>query len=288
VLTALPLQADSPAGTELRRNAGRGERVAWQLTGTRQCTGIWTGGQRRPCPVQAALPLEGTDPQCSECARNDRGRQIARDVGLGDDGRDYTLYLAWFGTGLVKVGLTATDRGSDRLLEQGAIAWTPAATGPYVPIRRAERLTASTGLARERIGSNAKLTAWWNLELPGVRARQLSEAHDRIGRAVTWPEQLNRTRCSVTDHAEGFGLSDRTPAYSEATAISASAVIAGTIRVTAGHWIMLDTPDGPLLADMRRIAGCQFVPAGPPARPAGLSLAFRSPPRARDEQSALF
>src|ERR1700678_1140170 len=90
---------------------------------------------RRPCLAAARMPAGTTDAQCPACAAADRGRQIARDTALGDDDRDYLLYLAWFGPSLVKIGLPAADRGRDRLLEQGAITFTPLATGPYTPIR---------------------------------------------------------------------------------------------------------------------------------------------------------
>jgi hypothetical protein len=102
---------------------------------------------------------DSTNPQCAACAAADRGRALARDAISGDDGRTYHLYLAWSGPGLVKVGLTAADRGWDRLLEQGAITCTLLATGPYLPIRQAELRIAGTQLARERISSRAKAAA---------------------------------------------------------------------------------------------------------------------------------
>jgi hypothetical protein len=45
------------------------------------------------------VPEDSTDAQCPACTAGDRGRQIARDAALGDDGRAYALYLAWFGPG---------------------------------------------------------------------------------------------------------------------------------------------------------------------------------------------
>ncbi len=59
--------------------------------------------------------------RCEECARLDRAHSVAADT-LADDPRPYHVYLAWFGTGMVKVGITAVERGSARLLEQGPSA----------------------------------------------------------------------------------------------------------------------------------------------------------------------
>ncbi|MGW7008514.1 DUF2797 domain-containing protein [Streptomyces sp. NPDC054933] len=39
-----------------------------------------------------------------------------------DDPRPFTVYLAHHGTAGVKVGITAVERGTARLLEQGALA----------------------------------------------------------------------------------------------------------------------------------------------------------------------
>ena len=147
MLTAcrLPDNPRAVPGPEISRPAVPGSPVTWTLHAPRQCTGAWTGTSRRPCPAAAQVPADGTDPQCPACAAADRGRQIARDAALGDDGREYLLYLAWFGPGLVKIGLTAADRGRNRLLEQGAIAYTPLAAGPYTPIRQVERLASAAG-----------------------------------------------------------------------------------------------------------------------------------------------
>lgn len=266
-----------------------GGAVSWALTGVRSCTGVWAGAQRRPCPEAEPLLLDGTDPQCANCASLDRGRQIARDAELGDDGRDYTLYLAWFGPGLMKVGLTATDRGRDRLLEQGAIAWTPAAAGPYTPVRHAERLIARAGLARERFSGHAKTAAWWNLEPPPVRAAHLAAAHKLATGKLARYDRISPAACSVTDQAGDFGLAPAgPPAYREVTGISSSAVLTGMIQMTIGHWLLLDTVTGMLLIDMRRVAGCQFNPADAAATPAGLRAVSRSPLEARNDQQFLF
>jgi hypothetical protein len=292
VLTACPLpgKAAGMPGPEAGRPAAPGSPVAWILRGPRQCTGAWTGTSRRPCPAAARVPADGTDAQCPACAAADRGRQIARDAALGDDGRQYLLYLAWFGAGLVKIGLTAADRGRDRLLEQAAIAFTPLAAGPYTPIRQAERLASAAGLAAERISSRAKLTAWWHLPPPAERAAQLTAARDRIAGQLTWPGRIQLLPCAVTDQAPDFGL-DRNPpgTYTEVTGFGDPATLGGQILLAAGRHLLLQTASGPLLADMRHAAGLIIRPAAMPASPDGLSLTLRVPPRDHDDrQPSLF
>lgn len=174
-------------GPGIRRTAAPGAVVSWTVHGPRSRIGAWTGTFRRPCPAAASVPAQGVDAQCGTCATADGGRQIARDAVLGDDGRQYLLYLAWFGPGLVKIGLTAADRGRDRLLEQAAIAFIPLAAGPYTPVRQAERAISASGLAAERINSRSKVTAWPRLPPLAGRAAQLTAARDRIAEHISWP-----------------------------------------------------------------------------------------------------
>lgn len=291
VLTGVSLPAD-PGSTaaERTRTAGPGAAISWSLHAPRRCTGTWTGTSRVLCPAAAELPIDGTDPQCPACAYADKGRQIARDAALGDDGREYMLYLAWFGHDLAKVGLTAADRGRDRLLEQGAIAYTPLATGPYTPIRQAERLASATGLARERISSRAKAAAWWTLPPAGERATLLAEVRDRIAGQVNWPGRIGLVPCTITDQAADFGIGQDTPGpYSEVTGISDHAVLCGQVRMVIGHHLLLDNDSGQLLADMRRVCGRTIRHGVSTASPDGLTLTFQSLPRApREHQQELF
>jgi hypothetical protein len=286
----LPGEPGSLPGPETRRPAVLGTRIAWLLPGPRGCTGLWTGTGRRPCPAAAPVPPGTTDAQCPACALADRGRQLARDA-APDDGREYLLYLAWFGPGLVKIGLTAADRGRDRLLEQGAVTFTMLAAGRYAPIRRAEQLAAAGGLAAERITARAKTTAWHRLPLPGDRAELLAAARDHLTSHVRWPEQVRLLPGTITDQAQDFGLADEAPGgWQEVTGIGDRAVLAGQVRLVIGRHLLLDTSAGPLLCDMRRMAGRVFrpVPGTAPA-PAGLALAARPAPGGHDDgQQSLF
>jgi hypothetical protein len=299
VLSAAPANLAGSSGgrsSEHRRVIGIGSRIAWGLRGPRRCTGLWTGTSRMPCPAQAVL-ADGTDAQCTACAAATPGRALARDSTLGDDGREYVLYLAWFGPGLIKVGLTAADRGSDRLLEQGAIAWTPLARGAYTLIRRAERLTASAGLAPERVAGRSKASAWWNLPPACERARELAVAHAAITTHRAWPGTLDPEPCAVADQAAGFGLGQAAGfglgqavpmTYQEVTGLANGTVLAGEIRFIIGRRLLIDTSSGPLLIDMRRVAGWA-VTTPMSAAFAGAKTATRTRPEAAQAgQDSLF
>ncbi len=276
-------------GPEGHRPAVPGTVVGWSVRGPRSCIGAWAGTSRRPCPAAAPVPADGVDAQCGACAAADRGRQIARDAALGDDGREYLLYLAWFGAGLVKTGLTAADRGRDRLLEQAAITFTPLAAGPYTPIRQAERSISAAGLATERISSHAKTSAWWTLPPPADRAGHLTEVRDRIARQLTGNGRVRLLPCTVTDQAADFGLDQDLPAeWDEVTRIGDPACLAGTILVTAGRYLLLRTANRQILTDARQLAGRVIRPASPDAGPAGLTLTRRASPRDTHEQPSLF
>jgi hypothetical protein len=203
------------------------------------------------------------------------------------------LYLAWFGPGLVKIGLTAADRGRDRLLEQGAIAFTMIAVGPYRAIRQAEQAASAGGLAAERITTRSKTAAWPRLPAPRERAESLAAARDRLTDGVLWPSQVRLIPDGVTDQAQDFGLTDQVPdRWQEVTAIGEGAALTGQIRFVVGRHMLLDTGTGPLLCDMRRAAGrvIRLAPStGPLPDLAGLALVDGPGPGGRDDgQQPLF
>jgi Protein of unknown function (DUF2797) len=299
VLTAAP-PAD-PAGTpaprgghgqaERRRIVAIGQRIGWTLQDIRICCGIWAGSRRISCPMSAELP-DSTDPQCPACAAADRGKALARDA-IPDDGRTYGLYLAWFGPGLLKIGLTAASRGRDRLLEQGAITYTLLAAGRYPVIRRAERLIAAAGLARERIPARAKSAAWWDLPSLADRAAALTAGRAQITGQVTWPGGLEQAPGPVIDQAADFGLDQAPPgSWDEVTAVTGGARLAGELTAIIGRQLLLRTATRSLLIDMRRVAGWAFTAsaAGDTGlAAAGLPVTPRTRPKEpHDDQRTLF
>ncbi|KIX78119.1 hypothetical protein SF23_08655, partial [Streptomyces sp. MBRL 10] len=108
-----------------------GQRLAFVARGERHCLGVWRGGRHTACPTSATVPGRAGNAQCPACARLDRSFSVAADTNAADP-RTYRVYLAWFGPGMVKVGITAEERGAARLLEQGAVAWAWLGRGPLM------------------------------------------------------------------------------------------------------------------------------------------------------------
>jgi hypothetical protein len=194
---------------------------------------------------------------------------LARNATL-DDGREYALYLAWFGPGLTKVGLTATERGTDRLAEQGALAFSRLARGHLPAVRAAEQRISASGLAPERRQRRVKLATWWRLPDRTQRRDELRAAYQQIIDTVPWPPGLDRVACAVVDQVELFGLDALPDSCQEITALTSGAVLRGTVRCAIGRDLLLDTPDGLLLADTRLLAGWPLHPTTAP--PTGLKL----------------
>ncbi|MFD0273245.1 DUF2797 domain-containing protein [Kitasatospora sp. NPDC127111] len=273
------------------RVAEPGVPVGWLLTGPRRCTGAWLAGatERTPCPHHAVIEPDGGAVQCPACQSVDRGLALARDQIL-DDGRTYRLYLAWFGEGLLKVGLTAEQRGTNRLLEQGALAWTFAARGSLPAVRRAELTVAASGLARERFTGKAKTEHWWRHGDAAHRRTVLTDARERAHRLLDGHAVELLPGHPVTDHVALYGLADGAPAaYGQIDALADGAVVAGTLRPPIGRYLLLDQPEDadPLLLDTRLLTGWTLTPA--PGRAAsGLTVRPRLRPQEADTQEALF
>ncbi|WTL47156.1 DUF2797 domain-containing protein [Streptomyces sp. NBC_01497] len=183
-----------------------GREVAFRAVGPRRCTGTGRGG----CPLAAEVPARSTGAQCSECARLDRLRSVAADT-VADDPRPYRVYLAWFGPGMRKVGITAEARGSARLLEQGAVTFSWLGRGPLMAARRTEELLRAALGVPDRIPYADKRTARASLPPERERAAELAALHARAVALPRWPESLEPLVFEAVDHARVFGL-ERPPA----------------------------------------------------------------------------
>lgn len=104
----------SDGGPVLIWGGGRGSALSW---GKRVAFGVvdegirtCVGARGNACPVWAVVSGRSAGARCEECARLDRAHSVAADT-MADDPRPYRVYLAWFGPGLVKVGITGVARG---------------------------------------------------------------------------------------------------------------------------------------------------------------------------------
>ncbi len=246
-------------GREHLRVLEAGHRVALRWSGPRRCIGWWAAGGR-----PHAVP----------------GLAIARDS-VVDDGRTCQLYLAWFAPGMLKVGITAAQRGIARLLEQGAIGYTVIATGSLPAARRAELTLSGTGLAKERFRARAKVEAWWHLpESDGLRSG-LEHTRTKALRVLAGHDLGMVADGPIVDNTGFFGLSDGIPAaYQEIDALDDAGSIVGTASPAIGKHFFLTAADRrqPLLLDLRLLAGRSVTAAAEGDGCSGLRLVERRRP----------
>ncbi|WP_435611481.1 DUF2797 domain-containing protein [Streptomyces sp. bgisy159] len=277
----------------LRWSAGSGPSLVWErgrsspLTrGGRVAFALFAGEVRRcggarghPCPVRAAVPARGTGGRCEECARLDRAHSVAAD-GIVDDPRPYHVYLAWFGPGMVKVGITAVERGDARLLEQGAVCFSRFGTGPLMAARRTEEVLRTALRVPDRVPYGDKRAV--RGDLPGdeaARAAELAELHARALALGGLPDSLTPEPFRPVDHLRVFGLAGAPAAVGEVTELVPGGALAGELVAVAGPDLHLavEGADGGgshvVVLDTRLMTGWDLVPA--PAAETRLALPVR-------------
>lgn len=236
-----------------------GKRVAFEVAegGVRTCV----GGRGYACPTGAAVSGRSTGARCEECARLDRAHSVAADT-IADDPQPYHVYLAWFGPGMVKVGITAEERGSARLLEQGAVCFSWLGVGPLMAARRTEELLRAALRVPDRIPYVAKRAVRAVLpEAAADRAVEVAELHARAVALCEWPESLVREPLRVVDHVEVFGLAGLPVAVGEVAELVAGGAVSGELVAAAGPDLHLATGGGVVVLDTRLMSGWGLVPA---------------------------
>ncbi|MFH8404452.1 DUF2797 domain-containing protein [Streptomyces sp. NPDC018019] len=224
----------SPGRGARRRSAlPAGKALAFAVTGERRCLGVRRGPRWTPCPYAAVIDSGGARDQCADCARLDRSRSVAADT-MADDPRTYGVYLAYFGPGLLKVGITAAERGAARLVEQGAVTYAWLGHGPLMAARRAEALLGSALDVRDRFGKAAKRAARAVLPPVPERVAALAALHAAARGLAGWPEALEPAEFAWTDHAEVFGLARIPAGAGEAAAPVAGDEIVGDVVAGVG------------------------------------------------------
>ncbi|MFH0521772.1 DUF2797 domain-containing protein [Streptomyces sp. M41] len=261
--SGLRWSADGPV---LAWDGGRRSALTW---GKRVAFGVAGGGVRtcvgargHMCPVRAVVPGRSTGARCEECARLDRAHSVAADT-IADDPRPYRVYLAWFGPGMTKVGITALERGSARLLEQGAVCFSWLGAGPLMAARRTEELLRAALRVPDRIPYADKRAV--RSALPASVAERAAEVADLHARAVAldaWPESLTRAPCQPVDHAGVFGLAALSPAFGAVTELVAGGSVSGRLVAAAGPDLHVATGAGVVVVDTRLMTGWELVPTG--------------------------
>ncbi|MGI5376616.1 DUF2797 domain-containing protein [Streptomyces sp. CA-251387] len=287
--SGLRWSADGPA---LAWDGGRRSALTW---GKRVAFGVAEGGVRtcvgargHACPVRAVVPGRSTGARCEECARLDRAHSVAADT-IADDPRPYHVYLAWFGPGMTKVGITALERGSARLLEQGAVCFTWLGAGPLMAARRTEEVLRAALRVPDRIPYGDKRAV--RSALPRSAAERAAEVVDLHARAVSlpgWPESLEREPCEPVDHAGVFGLGDLPDAAGEVTELVAGGVVSGRLVAAAGPDLHVEAGGEVVVVDTRLMQGWELLPVAGPAGDGELTLPVRRFKRELDAQDSLF
>ncbi|MFC9235799.1 DUF2797 domain-containing protein [Streptomyces decoyicus] len=220
-----------------------GKVLAFAAQGERRCLGVWRAGRRLVCPYGAVLDGASARDQCARCAQLDRSRSVAADT-MADDPRPYGVYLAYFGPGLLKVGITAAERGPARLVEQGAVAYAWLGRGPLMAARRAEALLGSALGVPDRFAKAAKRAARGALPPAPDRVAELEQLHCATQELADWPETLQPVEFACADHTELFGL-DRIPGeVAELGGMTAGAEIVGEVLTGVGSDVYLRLATG--------------------------------------------
>ncbi|MEU4088658.1 DUF2797 domain-containing protein [Streptomyces aureus] len=264
-----------------------GRRVAFGVVdgGVRTCV----GARGNACPVRAVVSPRGTGARCEECARLDRAHSVAADT-LADDPRPYRVYLAWFGPGMVKVGITRAERGSARLLEQGAVAFSWLGQGPLMAARRTEELLRAALGVPDRIPYAGKRAVRTALPEAGERLAELRDLHDRAGRLDGWPESLARAPFEPVDHTGLFGLAGLPPTRGVVRELAAGGAVSGELCGAAGPDLHLLTGRGAVVLDTRLMTGWELTGAGAAdgARDPGITFPVREVSADPGVQDGLF
>ncbi|MDQ0991789.1 hypothetical protein QFZ74_003017 [Streptomyces sp. V3I7] len=281
----------SAAGPALVWDGGRSSALAW---GKRVAFEVVEGGVRRcggargnPCAVRAAVSGRSTGARCEECARLDRAHSVAADT-IADDPRPYHVYLAWFGPGMVKVGITALERGSARLLEQGAVCFSWLGHGPLMAARRTEELLRAALRVPDRIPYAEKRAV--RAALPETADERAAEIRELYARAVVldaWPDSLVREPCQVADHTEVFGLARADAPVGDVVELVPGGSVSGELVAAAGPDLHLSVAGrGVVVLDTRLMTGWELAPSR--ADRDEISVRVREFRKAREEQEGLF
>jgi len=255
-------QLEWSAGTP-RTPLRLGDEIALISGPDRQCLGIWRNGKRLGCPTRTPLAATTHGPLCPECQTMDRSYSIAADTRL-DDPREFAVYLAHHGS-RVKIGITAADRGSARLLEQGALSSAFLSSGTLAAARRVERLFTSAFGVTDRVTSPTKRTARLSPPSATERVDDLHKLAANID-SLDWPDGQTVRALEVVDHTPAYGLpaDGICPAHA-VTGLAPGVVISGRITCQIARDIYLETSHGLVLTDTQLLSGWSLIPAEPGA-----------------------
>lgn len=243
----------SPAGEARASAVDLGARLSLVVGADRRCTGLWWDGRRVPCSARATIDAGVKSGQCDSCAAIARTRSVATDTVL-DDPREFCVYLAHHGS-VIKVGITATERGPARLLEQGALSSMVLSAGTLLSARRCEALLTTALGVPQQVHTARKRGARLAPGTASARAAELVVVAEQAA-GLDWPPGQTRTATALVDHTPAYGLPDGGIAPDQQIdPLQSGATIYGEVVCRVGRDLYLSTPAGTVLLDTGLLQG---------------------------------
>jgi hypothetical protein len=243
----------SPTGDVRASAVDLGARLSLVVGADRRCTGLRWNGRRVPCTARSLIDAGAKSGQCDSCAAIARTRSVATDTVL-DDPREFCVYLAHHGS-MVKVGITATERGHARLLEQGALSSMVLSAGTLLSARRCEALLTTALGVPQQVHTARKRGARLAPGTASARAAELVAVAEQSA-GLDWPPGQTRTATGPVDHTPSYGLPDGgIVAEQEIDPLQAGATINGEVVCRIGRDLYLSMPAGIVLLDTGLLQG---------------------------------
>lgn len=227
---------------------------------TRFCVG-WHDlktGESHPCPDKNTT--NGKYEQCAACQSRTGFNPAfyhATSVSTQQEARNqepHILYLAHFGAGVVKVGISHAARGNGRLIEQGARSALILDTFPSAHIARQyeAKIAALSGIA-ETIQLRKKITELshpYNTENAAAELRK-TRAKIEVKLKVSFAQNHVQTFDNVYFPA---GM----PNFADAYDMTNDAAITGKVSGMTGSLLFCEYPERPLFLPLKKFAGYRF------------------------------
>jgi hypothetical protein len=243
----------SPTGDMRSSAVDLGARLSLMVGPDRRCTGLWWDGRRVPCTARAPIDAAAKSGQCDSCAAIARTRSVATDTVL-DDPREFCVYLAHHGS-VVKVGITATERGRARLLEQGALSSMVLSAGTLLSARRCEALLTTALGVPQQVHTARKRGARLAPGTASARAAELLVVAEQAA-GLDWPPGQTRTAAGPVDHTPSYGLPDGgIIAEQGIDPLQTGATVNGEVVCRIGRDLYPSTLDGIVLLDTGLLQG---------------------------------
>jgi hypothetical protein len=226
-------------------------------TGERFCVG-WrdiTTGERFVCPENQTV--ESKYEQCSACQKRTGFNPAfyhATSVSDQQEARNlepHLLYLAHFGPGTVKVGISHAARGNSRLLEQGARSAIVLETFPSAHIARQyeAKIAALPGIA-ETIQLRKKITSLLQPYNTSAAASELTEVRERIEKIIG-----SKFKQDEVLHLDDVFFPNEKPSLSDAYDCTEHGFISGKVTGMLGSVLFCTHQDTPVFLPLKKLVG---------------------------------